>query len=176
MQQFIFIYPVFGQFLSFRFSLKKNHSVKTGLKPSSYKSTFLLSPPLLLKAHYVICCLTHNFVIAQWGLAASNINISLLFCSKYTFQKVGSRSPLRYVCYSKNKYEDGEAAPMTNPLTRNISFSTEKPGYPFVYRLLAWTNAGKHRKRHIGPPLQLWAHIMPVNEKKNKSEYKPHRV
>ena len=37
------------------------------------------------------------------------------------------------------------------------------------------TKAVKHRKRHISPPLQLWAHIMAVNEK-NTSNYKPHRV
>ena len=104
--------------------------------------------------------------------AASNINSSLLFCRKYTFQKVGSRSPLCNVCYSKNKYEDGEAAPRTNPLTLNISFSTEKPRYPFVVRP-SWTNAGKHRKRRISPPLQLWAHIMAVKTKKINSNIIP---
>ena len=68
---------------------------------------------------------------ARGSYSTSDINISPLFCSKYTFQKGGSRSSLCNVRYSKNKHEDGKAAPRTNPLTLNISFSTEKPGYPF---------------------------------------------
>ena len=166
MQQFIFIYSVFGQFLTFRFSFGKSWC------ENRLKALRLQEQVPSSSRH---CCLSCIMLRAAWLTilltlseeAASNIlNKSLLFCSKYTFQKVGSRSPLCNVCYVKN----AKAPQRTNPFTLNTSFSTEKPGYPFVYRLLAWTNAGKHRKPRISPPLQSWAHIRAENEK-NTSEY-----
>ena len=169
-QQFIFIYSVFGQFLTFRFSFGKSWC------ENRLKALRLQEQVPSSSRH---CCLSCIMLRAAWLTilltlseeAASNIlNKSLLFCSKYTFQKVGSRSPLCNVCYIKNKYEDAEAARRTNPFTLNISFSTEKPGYPSVSRPLAWTNAGKQRKRFISPPLQSWAHMRAENEK-NTSEY-----
>ena len=101
--------------------LSKHHSVKTALKPSSYRSkfsstrktspavkkvkgsSFMLRASLCYQLHYLTYYLTHNFCyLARMNLPLRELSRNSILQQVY-FEKEGSCSTLCNVCYSKNK-------------------------------------------------------------------------